>query len=208
MASSSAATSRSKSISLSREAARRASMISSARVAGGAWAAFEAFASRPLGPPRESLPVFFSGFSAPSPLSVGGWVALIVSCSPWAAFCSELGDEAREPDAAEPRSVSSVLILIKDRQGVPLDVLENALEPRRSVHLSDELDHDAPAAEAGAVRESPQGPVEAGGGNLERVLRETLLEGVEDLRSRTRGCLAVLQRHTGRLVHGERQRGA
>ncbi len=47
-------------------------MISSARVAGGAWAAFAAFAPRPLAPPREPLPVFFSAFSGAAPLSVGG----------------------------------------------------------------------------------------------------------------------------------------
>ena len=53
-----------------------------------------------------------------------------------AAFCSELGDEAREPDVAESHSVASLPILIKDRQGVPLDVLEDALEPRGPVHLA------------------------------------------------------------------------
>src|SRR5512140_3800238 len=161
MASSRAATSRSKSISLSREAAFRASMISSARVAGGAWAAFAAFALRPLAPPRAPLADFFSGFSGLAPLSVGGWVELIVSCSPWGVNCSELGDETREPDVAEPRSVSSVLILIKDGQGVPLHVLEDAFQARRSIHFSDELHRDAPPAKSHAVGERPQRTIEA-----------------------------------------------
>ena len=103
-------------------------MISSAFVAGGAAAALAAFA-RGFAAPFGAFVFFFSGAG---PLSVGGWV-LIVSCSPSGL---QLGDKPRDPDIAESHSVASLLILIKDRQGVPADVLEDSLQIRGSVHLA------------------------------------------------------------------------
>src|SRR5262249_48950067 len=63
-------------------------------------------------------------------------------------------------------------------------------------------------AEAHAVRERPERPIEAGRGDLEDVFRERLLERVEDCRRLARGGLAVVERHAARPVDEERQRGA
>src|SRR5512140_1779482 len=175
-------------------------MISSAFVAGGAAAALAAFA-RCFAAPFGAFVFFFSGAG---PLSVGGWV-LIVSCSPSGL---QFGDKPCDPDIAESNSVASLLILIKDRQGVLADVLENSLELGGSIHFALEAHGHAAAREPDAIRERPERAVEARRRDLEDVLRKARLERIENGRGLARGGLAVVQRDAAGPVDEERQRGA